>query len=218
MKLTLLLIVANVIVFLLTFQNTEYYIQIYGFGSDSFTKGDYATIITAMFMHKDILHIALNMSLLLSIGKQIEDEVGGLLMLVVYFAGGIFANLGVLLLPLIGQNATVIGASAAISGLIGYGAFKLSGDWVVAPLKFIPLPMPFIASGAMYFTLNFPGVLIFNLPSLGHLVGGFVGAFIGLSGEEEKLKKIIIFSVLIGFISLLTYLISVNVPWILNLL
>ena len=197
----------NIAVFLYASQNLDYFVDKYGFSSDSFIRGNYINIITAMFMHKSILHIALNMTLLFFIAKQVENEIGWLV-LPIYFLSGLIANIGVLLLPFIGQSATVVGASAAISGLIGYGAFKLSGDWVKSPLSFIPLPLPFIASGAMYFVINFAGVLAFDLPSIGHLVGGFAGAFIGMYGEDEKLKKMLIFIFLIGFITILPFLLE----------
>lgn len=207
MKLTLLLILVNIAVFLYASQYLNYFVNTYGFSSDSFSKGNYINVITAMFVHKDILHIGLNMTLLFFIGRQIENEVG-LLFLPIYFLSGLTANVGVLFLPLIGKSATVVGASAAISGLIGYGAFKLSGDWVISPLRFIPLPLPFIASGAMYFVMNFAGVLAFDLPSIGHLIGGLVGALVGMYGEEDKFKKILIFALLIGFITILPYLLE----------
>lgn len=207
MKLTLLLILINVGFFIYTSQNLSYFIQNYGFSSDSFTKGNYVNIVTAMFMHKNLLHLVGNMLVLFFVGKEVEKRINDFLYLVVYFLSGLLANLGILLLPLIGTSATVVGASAAISGVIGYGAFKLSGKWIFSPLRFIPLPMPFMVAGAIYALINFAGVLIFQLSAVGHLVGGIVGAFFGLIGEEHKLRKIVVFFLLIVFISLLPYLI-----------
>ena len=196
-------------VFVYTFQNLPHFIETYGFSSDSFAKGDYLNAITAMFMHANILHIVGNMLVLFFVGRSIEQNLGKLTYLLVYFLSGIIANLGVLLLPFIGSSATVVGASAAISGLIGLGAFKLSGKWILSPIRFIPLPMPFIVAGALYALLNFYGLFILNKPfaSAGHLIGGFIGALFGLAGEQHKFKKIIIFLFLMIFISLLPYLI-----------
>ncbi len=209
MRLTLLLILINVVVFIYTFQNLPFFVEAYVFSSDSFAKGDYLNVITAMFMHANILHIVGNMLVLFFVGRAIEQNLGKLTYLLVYFLSGIIANLGVLLLPFIGSSATVVGASAAISGLIGLGAFKLSGKWILSPIRFIPLPMPFIVAGALYALLNFYGLFVLKIPlsSAGHLIGGFIGALFGLAGEEHKLRKLIIFFLLIGFISLLPYLI-----------
>ncbi|MEM5797660.1 MAG: rhomboid family intramembrane serine protease [Candidatus Aenigmatarchaeota archaeon] len=215
MKLTLLLILINVGVFIYTFQNLPYFIENYGFSSNSFEKGNYLNVVTAMFMHKNLLHLVGNMVVLFFVGKEVEKRVNALVYLFVYFLSGLIANLGVVLLPLVGINATVIGASAAISGIIGYGAFKFSGKWILSPIRFIPIPMPFILVGAIYAFINFAGVLIFQLSAMGHLIGGVVGAFFGLVGEQHKFRKITIFFLLIAFISLLPYLIRYIVTlWI----
>lgn len=209
MKLTLLLILVNVGVFVYTFQNLPYFIETYGFSSNSFAKGNYISLITAMFVHANIPHIVGNMLVLFFVGRTLEKYISVFLYLLVYFLSGLIANLGVLLLPLIGTSATVVGASAAISGLIGLGAFKLSGKWMLSPIRFIPIPMPFMVAGALYALLNFYGLFLLNLPlsSAGHLIGGFVGALFGLAGEQHKLRRIIIFFLLIVLISLLPYLI-----------
>jgi len=210
MRLTLLLVLINVGVFAYTFLNLPYFIEGYGFSSDSFAKGRYLNVVTAMFMHANILHLVGNMLVLYFVGSAIEKNIGKFVYLWVYFLSGVIANLGVILLPLIGSTVTVVGASAAISGLIGLGAFKLSGKWMLSPIRFIPIPMPFIVAGALYALINFYGlfVLKISLSSGGHLIGGLIGALFGLAGEEHKLRKIVIFLLLIGFISLLPYLIK----------
>lgn len=210
MKLTLLLILINVGVFVYTLQNLDYFIDTYGFSSDAFVEGRYYTLITSLFIHANLPHIAGNMLFLFFVGSVIEQNVSRFFYLLVYFLSGIIANLGALLLPLIGISATVVGASAAISGLIGLGAFRLSGKWILSPIRFVPIPMPFIVAGALYVLLNFYGlfVLKISLSSAGHLIGGFVGALFGLAGERHKLRKIVIFFLLIAFISLLPYLIN----------
>ncbi len=209
MRLTLLLVLINVGVFIYTFQNLPYFIENYGFSSDSFAQGRYSNLVTAIFTHANILHIVGNMLVLFFVGKSVEQHINRFFYLLVYFLSGVIANLGVMLLPLIGSSATVVGASAAISGLIGLGAFKLSGKWVFSPIRFIPIPMPFIVAGALYALLNFYGLFILNktFASGGHLIGGLVGALFGLVGEQHKLRKLVIFFLLIAFISLLPYLI-----------
>lgn len=211
MRLTLLLVLINVGVFAYAFLNLPYFIENYGFSSDSFAKGRYLNAVTAMFMHVNILHLVGNMLVLYFVGSAIEKNIGKFIYLWVYFLSGVTANLGVILLPLIGSNVTAVGASAAISGLIGLGAFKLSGKWILSPIRFIPVPMPFMIAGALYAFINLVGVFVIgeniNIAYGGHLIGGFVGALFGLSGEQHKLRKIVIFLLLIGFISSLPYLI-----------
>ncbi|MBI2084599.1 MAG: rhomboid family intramembrane serine protease [Candidatus Aenigmarchaeota archaeon] len=207
MRLTLLLILVNVAVFVYGYQNLGTFIQEYGFSAQAFSEGRYWTLLTALFIHGSILHLAGNMVVLLFMGEVVEGYVSKLSYLLVYFLSGIAANLGVLLLSLVGINPVAVGASAAISGLIGYGAFKYSGKWVLSPIRFIPVPMPFMVAGALYLVMNSVGLFVLNLSlaSGGHLIGGVVGALFALRDEEHKLRKLIVFSAAVVLISLVPY-------------
>jgi membrane associated rhomboid family serine protease len=75
------------------------------------------TLITSMFLHANLLHVAGNMLFLWIFGNNVEDKLGELKFLVVYFASGIA---GSLLQIYITPDSTVpmLGASGAISGLL----------------------------------------------------------------------------------------------------
>ena len=221
MKLTLLLILINVAFFLYASYHGN--IKDYAFTPTSLAEGKYLNIITAMFMHANVLHIVFNMIVLFFVGRVLENYISTPMYLLVYFSSGIIANLGVMLLPFLGVSTFVVGASAAISGLIGYGAFKLSGKWVISPIRFIPVPMPFIVAGSLYAYINlanalagtlsfsvpwFPTVMGLSISALGHLIGGMVGCLIALKNEEHKIGKLVFFFFLIAFISFIPYLIS----------
>jgi len=212
MRLTLLLVLINVGVFAYTFLNLPYFIETYGISSDSLAKGKYTNIVTAMFIHNGILHLLGNMLVLFFVGRTIEKYTNTVEYLTVYFLSGILPNLSIPLFNFIVGDITGVGASAAISGLIGFGAFRLSGKWVLSPIRFIPIPMPFLLAGALYTFLNLAGVFIIkeniNIAAGAHLFGGIIGALFGLVGEKHKLRKIVIFLLLIAFISLLPYLIK----------
>ncbi|MBI2543395.1 MAG: rhomboid family intramembrane serine protease [Candidatus Aenigmarchaeota archaeon] len=209
MKLTLFLVIVNVAVFAYASQNLDYFIENYGFSAKSFWEGRYETLITSIFMHADIPHIGWNMATLFLVGIVLEKYIGRFAYLLVYLISGIAANLGVLLLAMVDINILAIGASAAISGLIGYGAFRLSGKWMVS-ISFIPIPMPFIIAGALYTLMNFYGLFILNttFSAAAHIIGGVTGGVLGLSGERNKLGKIMLFILAIVIISLLPYLIG----------
>ena len=212
MRLTLLLVLINVGVFAYTLQNLPYFIETYGISSNSLIEGKYTNIITAMFIHNGVLHLLGNMLVLFFVGRTIEKYTNTVEYLTVYFLSGILPNLSIPLFNFIVGDITGVGASAAISGLIGFGAFRLSGKWVLSPIRFIPIPMPFLLAGALYTFLNLAGVFIIkeniNIAAGAHLFGGIIGALFGLVGEKHKLRKIVIFLLLIAFISLLPYLIK----------
>ena len=75
------------------------------------------TLITSMFLHANLLHVAGNMLFLWIFGNNVEDKLGELRFLTVYFASGIG---GSLLQIFITPDSTVpmLGASGAISGLL----------------------------------------------------------------------------------------------------
>jgi membrane associated rhomboid family serine protease len=75
------------------------------------------TLITSMFLHANLLHVGGNMLFLWIFGNNVEDKLGELKFLVVYFASGLA---GSLLQIFITPDSTIPmrGASGAISGLL----------------------------------------------------------------------------------------------------
>jgi len=76
------------------------------------------TILTAMFMHGGLLHIAGNMLFLWIFGNNIEDSMPRPAFLAFYLMGGLAATL---LQTAVGPNSTVpnLGASGAIAAVLG---------------------------------------------------------------------------------------------------
>lgn len=75
-------------------------------------------LITSMFMHGGLAHIAGNMFFLYVFGDNIEDRMGHFTFLGFYLAGGVLATLAhALLLP--GSSTPLVGASGAVSAVLG---------------------------------------------------------------------------------------------------
>jgi membrane associated rhomboid family serine protease len=76
------------------------------------------TAFTAMFLHANILHLAVNMIFLGVFGASVEDRVGRLAFLGFYVLGGLAAlALQVLVAP--GSATPTLGASGAIAAVLG---------------------------------------------------------------------------------------------------
>jgi membrane associated rhomboid family serine protease len=75
------------------------------------------TLITSMFLHASLLHVGGNMLFLWIFGNNVEDKLGEIKFLAIYFASGIA---GSLLQVYISPTSTVpmLGASGAISGIL----------------------------------------------------------------------------------------------------
>ncbi|MCS7181371.1 MAG: rhomboid family intramembrane serine protease [bacterium] len=89
----------------------------YGFIPADFS---FKTIITSMFLHGGLFHLGFNMWYLWLLGDNIEDRWGRINFLFFYLLSGISsAILYSILIPPKSLNIPVIGASGAISGILG---------------------------------------------------------------------------------------------------
>ncbi len=195
MKLTIFLILLNVSAFLLTSNGifiSEDYAQEYGFSMKNFFEGKYYTLFTSIFLHADILHLIFNMAALFVLGWAVESKVSKVKYIITYFLGGIFGNL-FMLIPFFGYSyeTLAVGASAAISALIGLGTFICPGKLVFFPSI---IPIPFMLAGAIYFLVTLSGLFeISQIAYPAHLGGMLVGGVLGLIWGESRILRIILF-------------------------
>ena len=79
--------------------------------------GDWYRLVTAMFLHASVIHLAFNMLALYWLGTVVEQALGTWRFLLVYFVSGLAGSAGALLLT--GPFAVTVGASGAIFGIMG---------------------------------------------------------------------------------------------------
>jgi membrane associated rhomboid family serine protease len=120
----------------------------------------YLTLLTSMFMHGGLAHIAGNMWFLWIFGDNIEDDLGRWRYLVFYLLCGILASLAHVLVSAGGPQAEVpsLGASGAISGVLG--AYLL-----LHPLRRVTVLM-------LRIIVNVPGYVAVGIWFLFQLVSG----------------------------------------------
>lgn len=201
MKLTLLLIAINVIVFVNTAGNLEHYLDQYGFSINSFLEGRYYTLITALFMHFNIGHLLANMIALLILGGSVESKAGMFKYLLAYFLAGISGVFSAFV-PIFGYSpdTVFVGASGAISGLIGFGIFTSPGSLIFFPSI---IPVPFVIASALYLLTTIS--LLFNQTGVAypaHLFGLLTGMTFGLLFGEKRIKRLLIFIIVLVLIVL----------------
>ncbi|MDP4143760.1 MAG: rhomboid family intramembrane serine protease [Bacillota bacterium] len=80
------------------------------------SQGQYFRLITAMFLHGGLVHIALNMYSLYSVGPLVEEVYGRNKYIIIYLLTGIAASLSSFIFS---PNTISVGASGAIFGLLG---------------------------------------------------------------------------------------------------
>ena len=206
MKLTIFLILINVIVFFYTTMNLEYYVREYGFEPLSFLRGRYETILTSLFLHAGFAHLFFNMLFLFLLGPTLEKNLGSLKFLLVYLVGGAIANLASFIPFFYRPGVPGVGASGAISALVGVGMFICPGKLIISQYL---IPLPFVVVGAFYFLSN--AINLFIPSNIGyhvHMLGLVVGSIFGLVWSKNWLRGILIF--------ILTLVLIISLPYIME--
>lgn len=99
------------------------------------------TILTSMFLHGSILHLAGNMLYLWIFGNNVEDAFGHFRFVLFYFACGIGAALAMAYVQPMAR-VPIIGASGAISGVLAAYVllYPRAHVTVIIPLGIVPWP------------------------------------------------------------------------------
>jgi hypothetical protein len=115
--------------------------------------------LSSMFMHAGWLHLLGNMLFLYVFGDNIEDAFGHVGYLVFYIISGLVATLAyivsILLVPAIGDLAAgLVGASGAISGVLGAYIVLYPKAKIVALVFYFILPVPAIVFLGFWFIMQ----------------------------------------------------------------
>lgn len=121
---TNIIIFLNILMFIV--QNSIHNgIVYFGLNIYFFKNALYYQLLSSMFVHAGVMHIAMNMFVLYQFGNVIEKVIGVPKYILLYFLGGIFTSIGSLsYMYFTGNWANVIGASGAICVLLGWFALK----------------------------------------------------------------------------------------------
>jgi len=138
--------------------------------------GDWYRLVTAMFLHASILHLAFNMLALWWLGRTVEEELGPWRYLLLYFVSGIAGSAGALLFS--SPLAVTVGASGAIFGVMGsllILQYRATGTLAGPALTLIVLNLAF--------TFAIPGI------SKGGHLGGLVGGILTTLAFDEARRR-----------------------------
>jgi membrane associated rhomboid family serine protease len=178
----LLVATSGVYLLQLTVFTSPWLIETLGFSPPEALQHPWSAV-TYAFLHGSFLHLLFNMLALFMFGPPVEDRLGSTRFIRLYLIsilGG--AALSFALLPLAG-SAVVIGASAAVFGVML--AFVL--EWPDAPVLIFPLPFPVKAKWIVIFLagLSLVAGLLGVRDGVAHLahLGGFAAALLYLRGS-----------------------------------
>lgn len=148
------------------------------------------TLFTSMFLHSPyppFVHIIFNVFMFILIAPSFEDRIGPKKFLAIYLITGVCAALAhALIAPLLhdsimpfNPNVGLIGASGAISGILGAYAFAFPKDRVYFPIMII-IRIPVLYAGLIFLTIQTfytIGGGDSNVAYLAH-IGGFLSGIV----------------------------------------
>ncbi|QDU95247.1 rhomboid family intramembrane serine protease [Lignipirellula cremea] len=140
----------------------------------------YLTILTAMFMHGGIAHLAGNMWFLWIFGDNIEHDMGPVRYLCFYLLSGLLATAAHIAMNMSPPDSMVpsLGASGAISGVMGaYLVLHPQRRVTVLLFRFVTQVPGFVAVG-MWFVLQVVSSMGFLGGSGGVAYGAHIGGFL----------------------------------------
>lgn len=191
---TYIIIGINIFVFLQSLTNPEAYNQLiinYGMVPEQIMRGEnLLSLVTSMFLHADIIHLAMNMFFLLVSGDTVEREIGNARFLVLYLAFGVIAGLFHSYLTSVSSIPT-IGASGAIFGVLAALAILFPFRWLLKLFDFIPVPMPallFVFITILSETAYVASGTVENVAHTAHVGGFLAGIFLTLLLIPKKPK------------------------------
>lgn len=199
MKTNSLLILACIAASLWAWQQNPAFAQrnlIVSFGN--LEKGRVWTLLAALFIHANVLHLFGNMLFLFVFGNTLENTIGPRKLLAIFFTGGLVSF--IVGLAFMAHGSGMLGASAAIFALAGC-------VMLVSPLKFSWLflaPQGLIA--IIYFIYNV--VVVYEksripgydpqIAYVAHIIGFLTGIPFGIALSDHWKRHLLITLVLLG--------------------
>lgn len=157
-----LLVVLNLLGFVYTYGLTDpaAVIGAYGFVPARFAAdlwGEWITLFSSMFLHGSLLHILGNLWFLWVFGDNIEDRLGHGRFLLFYLLGGVAAALIQGLVSGFSSEIPMIGASGAISALLGAYIVLYPRALILSLVGWIPVPIPAVIYLGYWLLIQFAG-------------------------------------------------------------
>jgi membrane associated rhomboid family serine protease len=134
-------------------------------------------LFTSMFLHGNIAHLLGNMLFLWIFGDNVEDFFGHIGYLAFYLFCGVTAGLAHILFNL-HSSVPAVGASGAISGVLGAYLLLYPGNRVLTLVLIFVVPLPAFIILGFWFLLQF----LAGLSSLGAAATGGVAVWAHIGG------------------------------------
>ncbi|MGB9671872.1 MAG: rhomboid family intramembrane serine protease [Candidatus Norongarragalinales archaeon] len=184
---TLAVVMLNIAVYAITsyenlfLQVSDYWVSAGGFVPSLIAMpSQWYRIFASMFLHADFFHILFNMYFLYIFGRAVEDTLGRWRFLILYMISGVAASVFHTAFSFIGGATAyvipAIGASGAISGVLGAYLILFPGTSLVMGWGFLFFPIFFRMKAAYYLIFWFATQVIYGFARLGGSTAVFAHA------------------------------------------
>jgi membrane associated rhomboid family serine protease len=133
MRATYFLILVEIAALFLMFSYSDDAISYLGFSTTGLFQGQIWTLVTSMFVHVDLFHLAFNIFFLYVFGISLENKIGSRKLVAIFFVAGVLSLL--VSIPFYSPDTHIVGASIAVSSLVG-------AVLVLAPNRILPCCSP----------------------------------------------------------------------------
>lgn len=186
---TIFLIVLNTLLFLYFFINGDLEEAIFNFGAKPaqiLVGQNLQTLVSSMFLHAGFSHLIGNMWFLWIFGDNVENKIGKLKYLVFYLISGILSTyIHCLTVPKKMVNVPIVGASGAISGILGAYLILFPRNRIRSffwfyfrPIFFYVPAFFFIGIWFLYQILYLPTIAYSAVAYTAHIGGFLAGAIL----------------------------------------
>lgn len=177
MNIIILIIAITAIISFIAFNNKEIF-EKYKFNVGAIQhRKEYIRLLSAGFLHADIMHLLFNMMTLYFFGPVILEGFGNIGFLIIYFGSILLGNVFSLFIYQKQPWYSAIGASGGVSGIL-FAAIAMMPN-IGIYFFFIPIPIPGFIFGLLYFSYSVYMMLNpkqwDNLGHAAHLGGAFFG-------------------------------------------
>lgn len=186
----LIVIAVTAIISFIAFNNASIF-ERYKFNVGAIQRGDYVRLLSAGFLHADLMHLLFNMLTLYFFGPIVIEAFGEIGFLIIYLGSILLGNLFSLFIYKNQGWYSAIGASGGVSGIL-FAAIAVYPQ-IGIYFFFIPIPIPGYIFGLLYFGYSVYMMLNprqhDNVGHAAHLGGAFFGLVYAVATLPEMAIK-----------------------------
>ena len=167
--------------------NDQIFFNKYKFNVGAIKRGEKIRLLSAGFLHADMMHLLFNMLTLYFFADNIISNLGRISFLIIYFGSLLAGNLITYYFHKNQPHYTAIGASGAVMGIL-YSAILINPSMTLGLFGIIPVPGFVFAIGYLLYSIYGMKNSIGNIGHTAHLGGAIAGYLLTIFLHPQVLE------------------------------